>query len=124
MELLDDAGVVACTTDEVQLKVAPFVMLPLTAAASKVLVADYDPAFHAAISALAGPANVITTSAGSDVWTQHPWELGISSGPTAFLSREACLVKREGEWRMANSKYRNRLGTSRFCIVCCSLVRS
>lgn len=67
--------------DQIQLKVAPFILLPNSAAPDRVLVADSDATFHSAITSLAGgSANVITTNVG-DVWTQDAWEIGISSTP-------------------------------------------
>ncbi|UCC29271.1 MAG: hypothetical protein JSU86_13840, partial [Phycisphaerales bacterium] len=78
MEVNDGTG--STCSDQIQLKVAPFIMLPNTATASRVLVADNDPDFHDAIEGLAGPGNVITTTAG-DRWTQDAWEFGFSSRP-------------------------------------------
>jgi hypothetical protein len=78
-ELIDDTGA-SCYEDQVQLKVAPFIMLPNTAPAHRVLVSNLDDGFHTAITALAGAGNVITTTP-QDPWPQDAWEFGISSMP-------------------------------------------
>ena len=80
---LHDATGAALCSDDIQLKVAPFIMLPNTAAGSRVLVSNMDPAFHGAITSLAGAANVITIPVvdANDQWPQDAWEFGFSSAP-------------------------------------------
>ncbi len=79
VEIEDDTNQIVCD-DQLQLKVTPFILLPNTAPAAKVVVANTDFDFCGAISALAGAGNVINPGP-SDQWTQDAWEFGYSSCP-------------------------------------------
>ncbi len=86
LDLLDDLGVVVCT-DTIQLRVAPFIMLPNTAPPHRVLVASDDAGFLNFVQTRAGVPNVIAfhecNSFECDLWPQDAWEFGLSSRPTS-----------------------------------------
>ncbi len=86
VELLDEQDVVVCS-DELQLRVAPFIIMPNTAPPHRVLVATDDADFLSFVETRAGASNVISfhecNTYECDIWPQDAWEFGLCSRPAA-----------------------------------------
>ncbi|MCG3129462.1 MAG: hypothetical protein FLDDKLPJ_00189 [Phycisphaerae bacterium] len=81
-DLLDDQNTTICT-DTLQLRVAPFIILPNTAPPHRALVSDYDATVSAFVQTQAGTGStaLIPYANCSDWWAQDAWEFGFSSRP-------------------------------------------
>ncbi|MCC7293424.1 MAG: hypothetical protein IT449_15295 [Phycisphaerales bacterium] len=82
VDLMDEQDIVWCT-DKIQVRVAPFILLPNTAPPHKILVSDTDSELREFVETHAGSNNTRTIphDVCPDRFPQDAWEFGFSSRP-------------------------------------------